>query len=255
MSDLSRESKDSLEQILTENLTQNKYIDYAFVGIILSIIFISIILFFWCCIKRCFHQKTIDQIGGHDIRNQSDIEAESDLESNYNEEKFKSDFIKINIKTPDGTIKPLPVLNTLTISMLKSLIAKHFNVPEVKQEIKYKHKRCDSAKQIGQLNIKNGDILQLIELNDGEIDIDNQVKITLKCQDHSSYTIYCSNLLRIRDFRKEVFAKIPVVPIHEQLLYFDDTELMDQDALLQEYGIDHDCVINFEWKKIDITLQ
>lgn len=89
--------------------------------------------------------------------------------------------------------------------MLKSLIAKHLNVSERRQELRYKRKRCRSIQQIGQLQIGNGDVIQLIELNDDEIDADNVIVITLNT-DSNQYRLHCSNSLSINEFKKEVFV-------------------------------------------------
>lgn len=41
----------------------------------------------------------------------------------------------------------------------------------------------------------------------------------------------------------------------EQILYFDGTELMDEEATLREYGMYKDCVVDFQWKKIEIFIE
>eukprot|EP01084_Bolivina_argentea_P037656 69644_1 len=247
-------------------ITNNTYTNIAIYAIIATLILLCITF----CVKKCRnkHRKIphLQQVGTQNTRDLGsefisvplDPDITSDPErpsSAYDPNKvafFNTDLLKIKIKTSDGTIRPFSILSSFTISQAKQMIAKQFNIPVPKQEIIYKKKRCNSISQIGKLNIQNGDILEIIELSDEQIR--DQIKITLKRDNMEDITMYCSNLITIRQFKKEVYAKVPVVPIQEQVLCFDDTDLTDMDATLQEYDMNEDCEVVFQWKKVDVIV-
>merc|ERR1719361_1219129 len=114
----------------------------------LTLLAISGVLLFiiHCCLK-CRRRKSEpneDKIGGsmHKIE-AIDSDSENitycvDKVGLFKEAEFEPKLITINVSKSDGSSKALRVFNTLTISMLKSLIAKHLNVSERRQELRYK---------------------------------------------------------------------------------------------------------------------
>ena len=131
---------------------------------------------------------------------------QSEFHRRYNELiSFDPKFIKIFIKTVGRNIKYLQVFNGITISELKSLLAKHYRIPAREQELQFKHRRCDPALKVGQIGIQEGDTLDLIQLNDDQIDVIKRIKITLEYKEaNQEHILYCSNFLRVRELRKKI---------------------------------------------------
>eukprot|EP01084_Bolivina_argentea_P277847 474498_1 len=233
---------------ITDHMTDNMYLNLTIIGMIVLIVLVVMVLTIWYCIKKCkqnSNDKSIDRLA-------TEYDTETDVELNYNIYYIKqslvavldTEFITINIQTSNGLIQQLEPCNTDTISILKQDIEKRFQIPKSKQEIRFNGKVCNSDHQIAQCGIKTGDTVHVIEIND----IKKEIKVSLKYK-QKTYTIVCSNLMTIKDFKETALAMIPKVDMKQQLLTYQGTELVDQNMLLKQYGINQDCVVEFELKK------
>lgn len=198
------DAMDLWDNFVANHMTDNDNLNYVIFGIVILIVIFVIFLVIRCCCFCLFCNKNNNEKKGEIESDSEEIDL-NEININERIEPFESKFIKINIKTDDGIIKPLPVLNIITISQLKQLIAKHFKIPERKQQIEYRKKRCDSSLKIGQFGIDDGDIVDLIQLTDDQVDIKNEIKIILEYKDaNQEHILYCSNLITVSQFRKEV---------------------------------------------------
>mmetsp|Transcript_33185 Transcript_33185/g.29077 ORF Transcript_33185/g.29077 Transcript_33185/m.29077 type:complete len:242 (-) Transcript_33185:111-836(-) len=160
---------------------------------------------------------------------------------------FEAKLITINIENKkSGEIKQLPIMNSLTVSQMKSLIAKHCKVIEPRQKLKYNDMMLDSSQLLSIYNIQNNDTIFLYVLEDSdilELNIDYKSG-TIKKQ------IFVTSNSKLIDFRKEVNGKIPTVSLDEQQFFYGDIELDDDEKLLKDYNIPSEATIRFEWKSV-----
>ena len=160
---------------------------------------------------------------------------------------FEAKLIIINIHNKKtGERKQLPIMNSLTVSQCKSLIAKHCNVIEPRQRLKYNDMILDSSQLLSIYNIQNHDTIDLFVLQDSdilELNIDFKSG-TIKKQ------IFVTSSSKLIDFRKEVNGQIPTVALDEQQFFYNEIELTDDDKLLKDYGIINEAIIKFEWKSV-----
>eukprot|EP01084_Bolivina_argentea_P131234 231661_1 len=163
------------------------------IGILLAVI-ASLIIIIVCCCYFCRKSKKGKRLSDRQkLEQETDSEQELHYHSGSQSEfdntappehiNFTTEYIKVNIKTSDGVTKPLHVMNTITVGMMKQLISKYFTISERKQEITYRHKRCNSHWKIGYYNIRDGDTINVNIMDDNDDDDgDNgkELKITLK---------------------------------------------------------------------------
>ena len=160
---------------------------------------------------------------------------------------FEAKLITINIENKkSGETKQLPIMTSLTVSQVKSLVAKHCNVIEPRQRLKYNDMILDSSKLLSIYNIQNNDTIFLYVLQDSDI-----LELNI---DYKSGTIrkqiFVTSNSKVIDFRKEVNGKIPTVSLDEQQFFYEDIELDDDEKLLKDYGIPSEATIRFEWKSV-----
>eukprot|EP01083_Nonionella_stella_P026531 73048_1 len=160
--------------------------------------------------------------------------------------EVKIELITIHIQQINGDTKQLPVMNTLTISQVKQLIAKHIGIPEHTQQLKYNDEILDTTQTIWSHEIQDGDIIHLTELETHddllEIIVDYKAGTITK-------TIFIAANSELIKFRKEVQGKIPNVSLNEQQFFYNDIELLDDNKLLKDYGLENGkYTLRFEWK-------
>eukprot|EP01084_Bolivina_argentea_P258468 435748_1 len=140
----------------------------------------------------------------------------------------------------------LPVMNTLTISQMKQLIHKHIGIEEHQQLLKYNDMIVDNNQPLYFYDIKDGDILHLIVIENTDI-----VKINVDYKSGTiKQTIYVSLNSTFVEFRKEVQGKIPNVALNEQQFFYNNIQLTDDNKLLKDYNITNNCTLRFEWKSV-----
>lgn len=157
---------------------------------------------------------------------------------------FEAKLITVNIENMNNKeIKQLPIMNSLTVSQMKSLIAKHCGIVEPRQKLKYNDMILDSNQLLSIYNISDNDTIYLYVLQDSDI-----LELIV---DYKSGTIkkeiWMTATCKLIDFRKEVQGKIPMVSLNEQQFFYNDTELDDDEKLLKDYGIINQSIIRFEW--------
>ena len=148
------------------------------------------------------------------------------------------------LQTKSEASKQLQFMNTLTISQMKQLIAKHIGIAESKQRLKHNDIILENHQTISFYDIKDGHTINLYVMADSdvlEINVDYKSGTIKK-------TIFCSCNIKFIDFRKEVQAKIPNVSLIDQQFFYNDIELNDDEKLLEEYGIINESTLRFEWK-------
>ena len=99
------------------------------------------------------------------------------------------DLLNITVVDPGGESKQMPVMNTLTVSQMKSLIAKHIGIPEMHQRLTFQDQVLQSDKAIAHYDIVDGDTVYLTLSNQQE----EAVEITVNYKEGTiTKTIMCS---------------------------------------------------------------
>jgi len=157
------------------------------------------------------------------------------------------DLLNITVVEPGGESKQMPVMNTLTVSQMKSLIAKHIGIPEMHQQLTFNDQVLQSNKAIAHYDIMDGDTVYLTLSNQQE----EAVEITVNYKNGTiTKTIMCSPDLKFIEFCHEVHGKIPMVEVRDQQFFYRDLEMRDSEMTLRDYGIDSSCELRFEWKSV-----
>eukprot|EP00485_Elphidium_margaritaceum_P004107 CAMPEP_0202691130 /NCGR_PEP_ID=MMETSP1385-20130828/5925_1 /ASSEMBLY_ACC=CAM_ASM_000861 /TAXON_ID=933848 /ORGANISM="Elphidium margaritaceum" /LENGTH=195 /DNA_ID=CAMNT_0049346485 /DNA_START=54 /DNA_END=641 /DNA_ORIENTATION=+ len=149
--------------------------------IVFGVVFPLAVVLLVCCIRCCCRNFNIRNIGkrGNDLASGMNVvndESGTDnsiTKCNLPSTDFESKFIKVNIETGDGELRVLPVFNTITVTQLKRLISRYYEIPMYKQEILFNKKQCDVALKLIDHGIEDGDTIQVIELDDDDDDSDD----------------------------------------------------------------------------------
>eukprot|EP00485_Elphidium_margaritaceum_P024312 CAMPEP_0202712434 /NCGR_PEP_ID=MMETSP1385-20130828/39703_1 /ASSEMBLY_ACC=CAM_ASM_000861 /TAXON_ID=933848 /ORGANISM="Elphidium margaritaceum" /LENGTH=256 /DNA_ID=CAMNT_0049372465 /DNA_START=49 /DNA_END=816 /DNA_ORIENTATION=- len=170
------------------------------------------------------------------------LDLAQDVQRRFSQD-FEAKLITIHIEMADGERKALPIMNSLTVSQMKTLVAKHVGVAEPRQCLKYNDMVLDANQLMSTYNICDGDTIQLKVLQDSDI---LQLSIDYK-NGTIKKEIFCTPHSKLIDFRKEVQGKIPTVALNEQQFFYQGQEMTDDEKLMKDYGIETDAVIQFEW--------
>lgn len=157
------------------------------------------------------------------------------------------DLLNITVVEPGGESKQMPIMNTLTVSQMKSLIAKHIGIPEMHQQLTFNDEILQSNKAIAHYDIADGDTVYLSYSNQSE----EGVEITVNYKNGTiTKKIICSPDLKLMEFKQEVHGKIPMVEVQDQQFFYGDLELTDDEKTIRDYGIDTSCELRFEWRSV-----
>merc|ERR1712087_777859 len=108
---------------------------------------------------------------------------------------------------------------------------------------------------IDSYGINDGDKVHLeMAKGDAEDELSQQgIEVVVNYKDGAiKQSLFVSPTLKFKDFRREVYGKIPVVDLAAQQFFLEDTELDTQhdEKELTECGLQNGSELRFEWRSV-----